>query len=64
MYLLQECIKNPLFIEESKSFGKGLVLDLLKEKEIESSAVSMVIDVLNDTEVRYELKELLKWAAS
>lgn len=51
-------------MDDSKIFAKKLVLDLLKEKEIEQSAINLVIKVFNDPEVKIEAKEVLKWVVS
>jgi hypothetical protein len=36
------------------------VLDLLKEKEIEEGAKDLVIKIFNDSQIKLEVKEVLK----
>ena len=51
-------------MDDSKIFAKKLVLDLLKENEIERTAISLVVKILNDPEIKNEAKEVLKWVVA
>ncbi|CAD8072707.1 unnamed protein product [Paramecium sonneborni] len=58
--LLKKSIQDPSFLEDSKVFGKKLVLDLLSDKLIQEQTQKLIIQVINDPIFKYEVKEFCK----
>jgi len=58
--LLLQSIKNPLFLDESKVFGKQLVLDVLKDEETVKHTLNLLLRVVKDPEFKQEGVELVK----
>ncbi|CAD8153852.1 unnamed protein product [Paramecium pentaurelia] len=58
--LLKQSIQDPSFLEDSKVFGKKLVLDLVQDKQIQEQTQKLIIQVVNDPIFKYEVKEFCK----
>ncbi|KAL4438819.1 hypothetical protein ABPG74_013492 [Tetrahymena malaccensis] len=64
LQLLVESIKNPIFLEESKVFGKELVIDVLKDEETLKHTLNLLLKIVRDQEFKQELIETLKYTFS
>ncbi|CAD8065991.1 unnamed protein product [Paramecium sonneborni] len=58
--LLKQSIQDPSFLDDSKVYGKKLVLDLLSDKQIQDQTQNLIIQVVNDPIFKYEVKEFCK----
>lgn len=58
--LLLKAIKDPYFLKNIKNVGTDLGKSIVSDAEVQRDAVKLIVNALNDEEVKFEVTELLK----
>jgi len=61
LVLLKNVLKDPRFVEESKTFGLDLILHVINTPECKKDVQDMILDVVKHEDVKKETVEILKY---